>query len=209
MAARKKNRKPVIIGLTGGIGAGKSTVAKMFARLGIPSHNADDAVHALLSKDGAAVKPIAKLFPTAIKRGAVDRQALGKIVFGDKKQLKKLEAILHPLVHKAERAVVEAAAKARAPGVVLDIPLLFETGAHRRCDYVVVVEAPLKQRKQRVMKRRGMTDAKFKAIVAQQMTEAQRRPFADFIIDTGKTAEETRRQVAMIANATLVEWWLA
>ena len=200
-------KAPIIIGLTGGIGTGKSTAATMFAKLGLPVHSADDAVHKLLGKGGKAVKPIAKLFPDAVKAGAVDRQALGKIVFGNAAKLKKLEDIMHPLVQKDERDFVKKARAKKAVAVVLEIPLLFETGAHLRCDCVVVVTASLAERKKRVLKRKGMTAAKFNAIVKAQMPETEKRAYADFLVATDKGLAHTKAQVKAITELSLAAWW--
>ena len=194
----KGAKKPIIIGLTGGIGSGKSTVAEMLNKMGLPVHSADDAVHALLGKGGKAVKPIQKLFPDAVKDGAVDRQALGKMVFGNPAQLKKLENILHPLVQKDEAEFVKRARKDKAQAVVLEIPLLFETDAQVRCDVVMVTTAPLPVRKERVLKRKGMTPAKFNAIVKQQMPEKEKRGYADFVVTTETSRADTERQLRFI-----------
>src|SRR5258707_11871345 len=132
----------MILGLTGSIGMGKSTAASLLRRLGVPVHDADAAVHRLQAKGGAAVAPIAAAFPDAVKEGKVDRQALGRIVFGDKAALKKLETILHPLVRREEQKFLARARAHRLRLVALDIPLLFETHAEQRCDHVMVVSAP-------------------------------------------------------------------
>ncbi len=189
-------RRPLIIGLTGSIGMGKSTAAKVLSGFGLPVHNADAAVHALLSPGSAAVKPVARLFPNALKRGGIDRALLGKEVFGAPKKLKELEGILHPLVGKKEREFLRRAQKDRAPAVVLDIPLLFETGAEARCDVTLCVTASKIVQKERVLKRHGMDAARFRAILKQQMPDKEKRSRADFVINTSKGMADTKRQLA-------------
>jgi dephospho-CoA kinase len=174
-----------IIGLTGSIGMGKSTAAAMFRCLGIPVHDADAAVHRLLDRGGAAVPLVEAAFPGAIENGAVNRAALGARVFNDKAALKRLEAILHPLVRR-ESARFLARQRARGQDlVVLDIPLLFETGGERRCDVVVVVSAPPFVQRARVLRRPGMTEARFAQVLKQQMPDREKRRRADFVVETG------------------------
>jgi dephospho-CoA kinase len=162
-----------ILGLTGSIGMGKSTAAKMLRRMGVPVHCADEAVHKLLAAHGKAVRAIAKLFPPAFHKRtrAIDRKVLGAAAFADARVMKKLETILHPLVEKAERDFLKRAKMARAPVVVLDIPLLYETGAYQRVDAVMVVSAPAAVQKKRVLARTGrgraVTYAALKAIIKQ------------------------------------------
>ncbi len=175
----------VVIGLTGGIGMGKSTVALQFALLGAKICSADACVHKLMSKNGAAVEQVQKYFPTAIKNGALDRKILGQIVFADKEKLVQLENILHPLVQKMEDDFVVRARRLGAKIVVLDIPLLFETNGHERVDFTVVVSAPAFIQRQRVMARKNMTAEKFERIIASQMQDLEKRNRADFIIPTG------------------------
>lgn len=174
-----------ILGLTGSIGMGKSTAAADFKRLGVPVHDADATVHGLLGPGGAAVEAVGALFPGIVKDGAVDRQALGARVFGNDDALKKLENVLHPLVREAEYRFLNLWMGHKAPLVVLDIPLLFETHGEERCDGVAVVTAPAFLQRQRVMARPGMTEEKFKAILAKQMPDKVKRASADFIIQTG------------------------
>jgi len=193
----------IVIGLTGGIGAGKSTAAKILSKKGLPVYSADAAVHKLLGKGGAAVRQIEKLFPGAVKKGAVDRQALGKIVFSAPKKLKQLERILHPLVRKTEAVFLVKARKKGAKAAVLEIPLLFETGAEKRCDTVIVVTAPLHVRKARVLERKGMTAAKFKAITRQQMTDAEKRRRADHIVPTADGLAQTRTRLGKTLKTIL------
>lgn len=176
-----RSGKLTILGLTGSIGMGKSEAARMLQRLGVPVFEADAVVHQLLAKE--AIPFIAKTFPAALKNGTVDRQALGKIVFADTKQKKVLEAILHPLVRLKQKHFLKTMRHKNL--VVLDIPLLFETGWDEVCDAVMVVSAPYLIQRQRVMKRAGMTEQKFQAILASQMPDFEKRKRADFIIHTG------------------------
>lgn len=186
----------IVIGLTGGIGMGKSTLAAQFARLGAKICSADAIVHKLLSKDGAAVKSISKHFPGTVKNGAVDRKTLGEIVFADKKKLKQLEDILHPLVVKEENAFIEKARRKGAKLVVLDIPLLFETKAEKRFHVTALASAPQFLQKQRVLKRPNMTPAKFDRIIASQMAERAKRRRADLVILTGLGKGYSFRKIA-------------
>jgi dephospho-CoA kinase len=174
-----------ILGLTGSIGMGKSTAAAMLRRLGIPVHDADATVHSLFAPGGAAVARIEAAFPGVVRTGAVDRAALGAIVFGDDVALKRLEAIVHPLVRRAERAFLARQRRRHARLVVLDVPLLFESGGGRRCDRVAVVSCPAFLQAQRVLARPGMTAQRLAAIRAKQMPDAEKRKRADFVIQTG------------------------
>ena len=184
-----------LIGLTGSIGMGKSTTAQMFAYQGVPVFDADAVVHKQLAAGGRAVPAIAATFDGVVNAGAVDRQALGGQVFGDQIALKKLEAILHPLVGSARSQFL---AKHRRNGrfaVVLDVPLLFETGGQKRCDYVCVVSAPFFLQKHRVLARAGMTEAKFHAILSKQTPDWQKRQWADVVLSTGLGRAFTFAQV--------------
>lgn len=175
----------IVVGLTGSIGMGKSTAAALLRRLGIPVYDADRAVHELLARGGRAVPAIAARFPAAVRAGAVDRDALGRIVFADPAKLRALEAIVHPLVFQAQKRFLETHARRRSRLVVLDIPLLFEAGSHRRCDRTLVVSAPTPLQRQRVMRRPGMTAEKFAGILAKQMPDAEKRRRADVVIPSG------------------------
>lgn len=190
----------VVIGLTGGIGMGKSTVAGQLARLGAKICNADAIVHALLAEGGAAVQPVGKMFPGTLKAGAVDRKALGEIVFRDKRKLKKLERLLHPLVVAEENRFIARQRRKGAKLVVLDIPLLFETGGHGRCDLTLVASAPHFLQRQRVMRRPGMTGEKFERIVASQMPDRKKRRYADQVVLTGLGKGASFRKVAEIVR---------
>lgn len=189
----------IIIGLTGSIGMGKSTVAGMFADAGIPVHDADKTVHRLYS--GRAVPLIEAAFPGTTANGAVDRQKLAAAVLGDAAALKRLEAIVHPLVREDEQAFLKTARESGAAIAILDIPLLFETGGSSRVDKTVVVSAPPEAQRERVLARPGMTVEKFAAILSKQMPDAEKRARAHFVVDTGGTFEETRRQVGEIIAA--------
>lgn len=175
----------VILGLTGSIGMGKSTAAGMFRWLGVPVHDADATNHRLMAPGGAAFDRVAEIFPEVIRDGRIDRQMLGKIVFGDGRALERLEAILHPLIRAAEIRFLRAQQMLGRKLVVLDIPLLYETGGEKRCDLVAVVSAPGFVQRQRVLVRQGMTDEKFSAILSKQMPDIEKRKRADYIIPTG------------------------
>lgn len=174
-----------VIGLTGSIGMGKSTTAAMLRRLGLPVHDADAVVHRLTAPGGLALGPIAARFPGVVADGALDRAALGARVFGDRAALKDLEAILHPLVRAAERRFLQRARRMRKRAVVLDIPLLYETGGEARCDTVWVASAGPTIQAQRVLRRSGMTRDRLKAIRARQTADAVKRRRADAVIPTG------------------------
>ena len=175
----------VILGLTGSIAMGKSTAAAHLRRLGLPVHDADAAVHRLLAEDPETIKAVRRAFPKTVKAGRVDRKALGTRVFGDPAALRRLESILHPRVRRAELRFLRRQARRRAPLVVLDIPLLFETGGEARCDAVLVVSAPAFIQAQRVLRRPGMTPRRLAEIRAQQLPDAEKRRRADFVIPTG------------------------
>jgi dephospho-CoA kinase len=188
----------VILGLTGSIGMGKSTAARMLAAMGAPVCDSDAVVHGLLGPGGAAIPDIERAFPGTVRDGRVDRRALGAAVFGNEAALKHLEAILHPRVQEAQARFLHRAARRGAKVAVLDIPLLFETGADRRVDYTLVVSAPFIVQKARVLARPGMTPEKFAAILARQMPDAEKRRRADFVVPTGHGRGETRRALARI-----------
>lgn len=182
-----------IIGLTGGIGMGKSTAAAAFRRAGIPVFDADAEVHRLQARGGRAVRPIAEAFPGTVREEAVDRPALRARVVEDPAAMRVMEAIVHPLVREAERAFVARAHRAGRPAVVLDIPLLFETGGDRRVDQVVVVTAPRAVQMARVNRRRRMTREQIEAIIARQMPDAEKRRRADVIVRTGLSRNHALR----------------
>jgi len=176
----------ILIGLTGSIGMGKSTAAQALKRLGLPVHDADAAVHRLLAPGGRAVAAVLAAFPdVAAPDGGIDRRKLGAVAFGDAAALTRLEAILHPLVGAAKRRFLAAAARRRRRLVVLDVPLLYETGGERDCEAVLVVTAPAFLQRQRVMARAGMTDEKFRAILAKQLPDAEKRRRTPYVVPTG------------------------
>jgi len=190
--------KPVIIGLTGSIGMGKSTVAAMFAEAGIPVFDADAEVRAMQGPGGELLPAIEAVFPGSTGPHGVDRDRLGHQVFADKDALRRLEAIVHPAVAAKRAAFLEANHDKRA--VVFDIPLLFEKGGHETVDTVVVVSAPEDVQRARVLARSGMTVEKFEHIYGLQLHDSEKRARADHVIDTGTSLEETRAQVlALIA----------
>ena len=184
-----------VLGLTGSIGMGKSATADLFRRLGVPVHDADATVHRLYR--GRAAAPIEKEFPGTVSDGIVDRTKLGAAVFNDSERMKRLEAIVHPLVREEEDDFLKRVS-ALAPVAVLDIPLLFETGGERRCDAVLVVTAPSSVQRDRVLARPGMTEEKFSAILAKQMPDAEKRARAHFLVDTGRGFVSAEAQVRSI-----------
>ncbi len=174
-----------VLGLTGSIGMGKTTAAAMFRCHKVPVYDADAGVHQLLGQGGAAVPAVGNLFPGTVRDGGIDRETLGKIVFDDPQALGRLESILHPLVRKRQTTFLRVSAGQRRRLVVLDIPLLFETGADSACDAVAVVSAPFFLQRLRVLGRSSMTEEKFSGIIARQMPDLEKRRRADFIIPTG------------------------
>ncbi|WP_020187246.1 dephospho-CoA kinase [Methylopila sp. 73B] len=189
----------IVIGLTGSIGMGKSTTAKLFAEEGVPVHDADAVVHALYA--GRAVPLVEAAFPGVTRDGAVDRKELGTRVIGDPAALAKLESIVHPLVREAEAAFIAARRAEGADVVVLDIPLLFESGRDGAVDLVVVVSAGAEEQRRRVMQRPGMTEETFRAVLARQTPDADKRARAAVVIDTARGIEPARAQVrALLAR---------
>lgn len=182
----------VIVGLTGSIGMGKSTAAKMLREMGVPVYDADAAVHEVQAPGGAALPGIEAAFPGVVKAGVLDRQALGARVFGNKEALRRLEAIVHPLVFRKQRAFLRRAALAGEKLVVLDIPLLFEGMGERRVDATLVVSAPAFLQRRRVMARPGMTAEKLDGILRQQVPDALKRRKASIVIPTGMGLAPTR-----------------
>ncbi|SFU08934.1 dephospho-CoA kinase [Mesorhizobium sp. YR577] len=192
----------IVLGLTGSIGMGKSTTAKMFADAGVPVHDSDETVHRLYA--GKAAPLVEAAFPGTVKDGVVDRTLLARQVLGDAEALKKIEAIIHPLVRADADAFLARHRAAGAPLAVLDIPLLFETGGRNRVDKVAVVTAPADIQRERVLARPGMTEEKFASILAKQVPDAEKRRLADFIIDTGQDLEVAKKSVEEII-ATLTK----
>jgi dephospho-CoA kinase len=192
----------MVIGLTGGIGMGKSTVAKMFARMGVPFFNADEVVHELQAPHGQAIPALARAFPGTVVNGVLNRAKLREIVFLDPEAMRRLEAIMHPLVHKQETLFRSAAFRAGRRAVLLDIPLLFETGAERRVDKTITVSAPRDVQIARV-KKRGLKLPQIFAIMATQMPDAEKRARADFVVHTGLSKFHTIRAVRRIKKVLL------
>lgn len=188
-----------VLGLTGSIGMGKTTTARLFAEAGVPVHDADATVHRLY--EGEAVAPIEAAFPGTTAAGRVDREKLAQRVLGDTPALHRLEAIVHPLVRAAENQFLADAEAKGAPSVVLDIPLLLETGAETRVDAVVVVSAPAEVQRLRAFERPGMTADKLQAILARQMPDAEKRARADFVVDSSQGIESARIQVRNILRS--------
>jgi dephospho-CoA kinase len=189
-----------VIGLTGGIGMGKSTAAATFRRLRVPVFDADAAVHSLQGKGGAAVKPIEAAFPGTTRDGRVDREALRGRVLGDPAALKRLERLMHPLVRAAENRFRAACRRRACRLAVLDIPLLLETGGEARVDLVVVVSAPAAVQRQRVLARGGMTEARLAAIRARQMPDVEKRRRADRIIPTGLSRHAAQARIRRLVR---------
>ena len=192
-------KRPLIIGLTGSIAMGKSTVSQMFVDEDIPHFDADAAVHKLQGPGGALVAEIEAAFPGTTGPHGVDRLKLGPIVLGDEEKLAQLEGIIHPAVGKLRAEFLDA--HRDAPMVLFDIPLLFEKGGHQGVDKILVVSAPAEQQRRRALAREGMTIEKFEHILSLQMPDAEKRKRADFVIDTGTSIADTREQVrALIKN---------
>ncbi len=189
-----------VIGLTGGIGMGKSTAAASFRRLHVPVFDADAAVHALQGRGGRAVAPIAAAFPGTVRDGRVDREALRRAVLGQPEALRRLERIVHPLVRDAERRFLAAARRRGERLVVLDIPLLFETRGQGRCDLVVVVTAPAAVQRWRVLQRPGMTEERLRAILARQTPDREKRRRADVLVPTGLSRHAAQRAIRKVVR---------
>ena len=190
-----------LIGLTGSIGMGKTQTAALFEEEGVPRYDADAAVHGLYEVGGAAVGPIGEMFPEAVRDGVVDRAALGRIVLKDGAKLAALEKMVHPLAGATQVDFLNAQMAAGATHVLLDIPLLFETGGHEFVDCVVVVSAPPDIQRARVLERPGMTEEKFADILAKQVPDSDKRAAADFIVDSSVSVADAHRQVKEILAA--------
>lgn len=183
----------LVLGLTGSIGMGKSTTAKFFAEEGVPVLDADAAVHTLYESE--AVAAVEAAFPGSTTDGKVDRRKLGNMVIGNAEAIRRLEAIVHPLYRAVEQRFLAKAKADAVPVVVLDVPLLFETGGEKRVDAVVVATAPAETQQARLLERDGMTLDKIEALVAKQMPDAEKRARADFIVDTSQGFDSARAQV--------------
>lgn len=200
MSLSQMSTTPMIIGLTGSIGMGKSETAKMFARLGVPVFDADAAVRGLQAPGGRALGPIEDAFPGVVKDGVLDRDALGRIVFSSPDAKKKLEAIMHPMVAEERIDFFNKAEEEGAKMVVLDIPLLFETGGDKACDKVVVVSAPPEIQRERVLARPGMTAEKFEQILKSQMPDDDKRARADYVVESNFGLDHAFKQVEVIVR---------
>lgn len=190
----------VIVGLTGSIGMGKTAAAEDFRSLGVPVFDSDRVVHRLLAGDGETVARIEAAFPGVAKDGAVDREALARRVFDDADALSRLEAVLHPEVRRRQRRFLADAAAEGRRLVVLDVPLLFETGGERRCDAVVVVSAPREVQEERVLGRPGMTRERLESILSRQVPDGEKRRRADFVVETGQGREISLRAIENIVK---------
>ncbi|WP_425990370.1 dephospho-CoA kinase [Brevundimonas sp. TWP2-3-2] len=197
----------IVLGLTGSIGMGKSTTTAMFAEHGALIWNADDAVHALYARGGAAVEPVGEAFPGVVVDGAVDRGRLAEALGRDETAFRRLETLVHPLAAAGRMTDLEAARAAGVKLAVLDIPLLFETGGDRAVDAVVVVSADAATQRRRVLARPGMTAERFEAILARQIPDGEKRRRADFVIDTGRGLDAARTRVAEIVGIVLAPDW--
>ena len=186
------------IALTGSIGMGKSTVAKMFEAAGVPVFDADATVRQMQGPSGALIEKIGELFPGCVRAGTLDRECLAQIVLADRSKLALLEQIVHPAVREWREAFIERNRGARA--LIFEIPLLFETGGEKDFDKVIVVSAPAELQRSRVLERQGMTAAKFDSILDRQTPDEEKRRRADFVIDTGKELSTTEDQVRNILD---------
>ncbi len=193
-----------LLGLTGSIGMGKSTVGKMFEALDIPVYNVDARIHELYEPGGIAVEPVGQVFPEAVIEGRVDRPTLSKLVVGNEEKIKQLERIVHPLVGMDRQEFITDAEQNGKSMVVLDVPLIFETKGERNFDTIIVVSAPKEVQRARVLARDDMTEEKFETILARQVPDAEKRKLADHIIETNCTEEETLEQVKALID-TLTE----
>ena len=195
-----------LIGLTGSIGMGKSTTAAMFREAGIPVYDADAAVHEAYDVGGVAVGPVGEAFPGVVKDGRVDREELRKRVLGNPEALKVLNGIVHPLIGKSRAKVFADAEAAGADMIIMDVPLIFETGGQKNMDAVIVVSAPPEMQRERVLAREGMTPERLEQILAQQTPDAEKRARADYVVDTGQGLEAARAQVTTIIEELRRRW---
>lgn len=186
----------IVLGLTGSIGMGKSTTADFFRAEGVPVHDADAVVHDLYRSE--AVEPVGRLFPGTVAGGVVNRAELSRQLAGNPARFRELEAVIHPLVRAREKVFLDRERRAGTPVVLLDIPLLFETGGEGRVDAVVVVSCDAEIQRRRVLARPGMTPEKFEMILSRQVPDAEKRRRADFVIDTGRDLEDAHEQVRQV-----------
>ncbi|PZP86214.1 MAG: dephospho-CoA kinase [Azospirillum brasilense] len=193
--ASPPSKELFIIGVTGGMASGKSTIARMIAGERFPHLDADALVHQLMATDAATIQAIGEAFPTALVNGAISRAQLSAAIAQDARHIATLESILHPRVRAEEERAIAAARAEGKSAIILDIPLLFETGADALCDAVLTASAPEDVRKSRAFARPGMTDAKWQRLIARQWNDAQRNARADVVIDTTKTMKETQAQL--------------
>lgn len=191
----------IVVGLTGSIAMGKSEAANIFRSLGVPVFDSDAEVHRLYSRGGAAVAPIGKLFPAAIVDGAVDRRILAKVVLENPQALRLLESVVHPLVRSSKMDFLDECRIVGVKMVVLDTPLLFETGRENEVDVVVVVSAPPEIQRARALQRPGMTAEKLDQILMRQLPDAQKRANADYTVDTSRGIDDTATQLRAIVVA--------
>ena len=197
----------IVLGLTGSIGMGKTTTAGMFADEGVPVHDSDQAVRDLYAPGGAAVGPVEAAFPGVTVAGGIDRDRLAARVTGDPGALKRLEAIVHPLVAAHRHAFLARGRTEATPVVVIDVPLLFEVGLGEAFDAVVVASAPAEVQRARVLARPGMTEVRFAALLARQLPDAEKRARADFVVDTSQGLEPARAQVRQILRTVRDPAW--
>lgn len=190
----------IVIGLTGSIGMGKTTATRALARMGLPIHDSDAAVHVLFMRGGAAVEPVGRVFPSVIHDGAVNRAALGSLVFRDPQALARLEAIVHPLVRRESRSFLKRCAMRRELIAVLDVPLLFEANRKNDYDLTILVTAPAFIQTQRVLRRPGMTEQRLADIKSRQMPDAEKRKRSDFIVQTGLGQRDSLRRLTLIVK---------
>jgi len=200
----------IIIGITGSIGMGKSTAAKMLCDMGVPVYDSDATVHDLLARDRKAVSAVGKKFPEAVKTNEfgefyIDRQILGKSVFTDNQKKKMLEKILHPMVLEESNFFIELMKKKNHQIIALDIPLLFETGWEKCVDVTLCVSASPEIQRRRVLERPNMTSEKFDRIVSWQLPDTEKRKRADYVVDTGKDFDDIRKQLMQIVNKLRVK----
>ena len=193
----------IVVGLTGSIGMGKSTAAEMLMQMGVPVHDSDKIAREAAADGGAAISEILKQFPDAFVDGKLDRGLLGQIIFKDDAKRVALESIIHPMVRQSQQDFMRAEAAKGHKIVVLDIPLLYETGAEARVDKVIVVSAPFFVQKKRVMARPGMTESKFKGILASQVPDEEKRARADFVVLTGLGKVYTERALKKVIGSLL------